>query len=72
MKKKTFAILGSTGSIGKSSLSVINKLKNTKVELIFADKNFREILNQTKIFRPKVIVVNSINIQTLSLPNLPC
>ena len=59
MKKRTFAILGSTGSIGKSSLSVINKLKKTKVELIFANKNFKEILNQIKIFKPKVIVVNS-------------
>ena len=59
MKKKTFALLGSTGSIGKSSLSVINKLKNTKVELIFADKNFREVLNQIRIYKPRVVVVNS-------------
>ena len=59
MKKKTFATLGSTGSIGKSSLNVIKKLKDTKVELIFADKNFREIINQVKIFRPKIVVVNS-------------
>ena len=59
MKKKTFAILGSTGSIGKSSLNVINKLKDTKVELIFADKNFKEILNQIKIYKPRVVVVNS-------------
>ena len=59
MKKKTFAILGSTGSIGKSSLNVINKIKNAKVELIFADKNFKETLNQIKIFRPRVVVINS-------------
>ena len=59
MKKKTFAILGSTGSIGKSSLNVINKLKDTKVELIFADKNFKEILNQIRIYKPRVVVVNS-------------
>ena len=60
MKKKTFAILGSTGSIGKSSLSVINKLKNTKVELIFADKNLRELSNQIKNYNPRVVVVNSL------------
>ena len=59
MKKKTFAILGSTGSIGKSSLDVIKKLKDTKVELIFADKNFREILNQIRIYKPRIVVVNS-------------
>ena len=59
MKKKTFAILGSTGSIGNSSLNVIKKLKDTKVELIFADKNFREILNQIRIYKPRVVVVNS-------------
>ena len=60
MKKKTFAILGSTGSIGKSSLNVINKLKDTKVELIFVDKNFREVLNQIKIYKPRIVVVNSL------------
>jgi 1-deoxy-D-xylulose-5-phosphate reductoisomerase len=60
MKKKTFAILGSTGSIGKSSLSVINKLNNTKIELIFADKNFKELLNQIRTYNPRVVVVNSI------------
>ena len=59
MKKKTFAILGSTGSIGKSSLSVIKKLKNTKVLLIVVNKNFREALNQIRIYRPRVVVVNS-------------
>ena len=60
MKKKTFAILGSTGSIGKSSLNVIKKLKDTKVELIFADKNFREILKQIRIYKPRIVVVNSL------------
>ena len=60
MKKKTFAILGSTGSIGKSTLNVINKLKDTKVELIFADKNFKEILKQIRIYKPRIVVVNSI------------
>ena len=59
MKKKTFALLGSTGSIGKSSLKVINRLKNTKVELIFADKNISEIINQIKIYSPKIVVVHS-------------
>ena len=59
MKKKTFAILGSTGSIGKSSLNVITKLKDSKVELIFADKNFREILNQIRIYKPRIVIVNS-------------
>ena len=62
MRKKTFAILGSTGSIGKSSLNVINKLTNSKVELIFANKNFKEILNQIKIYKPRVVVVNSFEI----------
>ena len=59
MKKKTFAILGSTGSIGKSSLNVIKKLTNTRIELIYADKNFREMINQINIFRPKIVIINS-------------
>ena len=40
--KKTISILGSTGSIGLSSLSIIDKKKfYFKVRLLSANKNFK-------------------------------
>ena len=40
MKKKTIAILGSTGSIGQSTLDIISKTKKFKVKVLIANKNF--------------------------------
>ena len=42
--KKKIAILGSTGSIGKSTLDVIkNDKKNFDVVLLTADNNYKKI-----------------------------
>ena len=49
MKKKTIAVLGSTGSIGQSTLDIIKKTKEFKVELIIANKNYQKIINQTQL-----------------------
>ena len=47
--KKKIAILGSTGSIGQSILKIIARDKNNfKIELVTANKNYKEILNQAK------------------------
>ena len=43
MKKKTIAILGSTGSIGESTLDIIKKSNEFKVELLIANKNYVKI-----------------------------
>lgn len=53
---KTLAILGSTGSIGLSSLKVYEKNKS-KFNLIFlaANKNLRKLINQKKKYKPKKI-----------------
>jgi len=52
------AILGSTGSIGKSLLKVINKNKFLyKVELITAHKNHKELLKQAKLFNVKNVIL---------------
>jgi 1-deoxy-D-xylulose-5-phosphate reductoisomerase len=59
MKKKTIAILGSTGSIGQSTLDVIKKTNEFKVELIIADKNYSEIKKQIKIFKPRIVIINN-------------
>ena len=42
--KKKIAILGSTGSIGKSLISVINKNKNVKIELLSSNKNSSQLI----------------------------
>ena len=61
MKKKTIAILGSTGSIGQSVLEIVKKSKEFKVELLIANKNYSKIINQIKVFKPSVVIVNNEN-----------
>ena len=62
MKKKSIAILGSTGSIGRSTLEIVKKTNEFKVELIFANKNYFKIINQINFFKPRIVIVNSENI----------
>ncbi len=61
MKKKTIAILGSTGSIGQSTLEIIKKSKEFKVELLFANKNYFKIIKQIKVFKPSIVIINNRN-----------
>ncbi len=44
MRIKTLAILGSTGSIGQSTLDIVKKTKKFKVILIAANSNYLKIL----------------------------
>jgi len=47
--KKKIAILGSTGSIGKSTFDILKKDKNNfDIILLTTNSNYREILKQTK------------------------
>ncbi len=56
---KKIAILGSTGSIGKSTFSIIDKnKKDFKVVLISTNKNLREITKQCKKYRPRFLIIN--------------
>tara|TARA_B100001250_G_scaffold382129_1_gene375020 strand:+ start:3471 stop:4631 length:1161 start_codon:yes stop_codon:yes gene_type:complete len=56
--KKKIAILGSTGSIGKSLLKIIsNDKKNFKVELLSARKNYKILLDQAIKFNVKKIII---------------
>ena len=49
--KTKIAILGSTGSIGKSTLEVIRKDKrNFDVILLSANKNYKKLIQQAKQF----------------------
>ena len=57
--KKKIAILGSTGSIGKSTLEIIKKdKKNFDVVLLSPNKNIQELSKQQKIFKPKYLIIN--------------
>ena len=54
--KKKICILGSTGSIGKSTLEIISKNRNDfEVILLSGNSNFRLLISQVKKFKPKYI-----------------
>ena len=58
--KKKICILGSTGSIGKSTLEIISKNKNDfNVILLSGNKNFKLLISQAKKFNPKYIYSNN-------------
>ncbi len=59
MKKKSIAILGSTGSIGQSTLEIVKNTKKFKVKLLIANKNYLKIKEQIKIFKPSIFVINN-------------
>tara|TARA_B110000305_G_C19459713_1_gene653360 strand:- start:2884 stop:4047 length:1164 start_codon:yes stop_codon:yes gene_type:complete len=55
---KKIAIFGSTGSIGKSLINIIKKdKKNFKIELLSANKNYKELIKQIKIFKTKNVII---------------
>ena len=60
--KKKIAILGSTGSIGKTLIEIIKKdKKNFDVILLTAYKNYNKIFNQAKILNVKNLIITDEN-----------
>ncbi len=58
--KKKIAILGSTGSIGKSTIDIIRKnKKDFEVILLTTNNNHRELIKQVLEFKPKNIIINN-------------
>ena len=58
--KKKIAILGSTGSIGKTLINIIKQdKKNFKIVLLSADENCKELLKQAKFFKVKNLIVSN-------------
>ena len=54
--KQKICILGSTGSIGKSTLEIISKNRNDfDVILLSGNSNFRLLISQAKKFKPQYI-----------------
>ena len=59
--KKKIVILGSTGSIGKCLLNIIDKdQKSFEVVLLSAHKNFKELFKQAKQFKVKNLIITDI------------
>ncbi len=60
MSKKKIIILGSTGSIGKSTLEVIKKdKKNFDIFLLTANNNYKQLIKQAKEFKPRNILIKN-------------
>ena len=58
--KKKIAILGSTGSIGKTLFKILKKDKiDFEITLLTANKNIKELLKQVKIFKVKNIIITN-------------
>ena len=58
--KKKIAILGSTGSIGNSTLEVIrNDKKNFNVILLSANENYKKLVLQAKEFNAKNVLIKN-------------
>jgi 1-deoxy-D-xylulose-5-phosphate reductoisomerase len=57
--KRSISILGSTGSIGLTSLSIIDKKKKDfKIDILSANKNFNLICKQIKKYKPNSYVIS--------------
>ena len=59
---KKIAIFGSTGSIGSSLLKIIkDDKKNFKIELLTANKNYKKLIKQARLFKVKNIIITDYN-----------
>ena len=60
--KKKIAILGSTGSIGKTLINIIKQdKKNFEIVLLSADGNYKQLLKQAKFFKVKNLIITNQN-----------
>ena len=58
--RKRIAILGSTGSIGKTLINIIKKdKKKFEIVLLSAEENYRELLQQAKFFKVKNLIITN-------------
>ena len=58
--KKKIAILGSTGSIGKSTIDILKKNKNDfDLVLLTTNRNYKELYTQAKIFNVKNLIITN-------------
>ena len=60
--KKNIIILGSTGSIGLSTLSVIKKNYNFKIKLLSSNRNINKLYKQALNFKVKDVIIEDYNL----------
>mgnify|MGYP006091989961 CR=1 FL=1 len=59
-------IFGSTGEIGKKSLSIIKKFfPDLRINLLVANNNYKMLIKQINIYQPKYIYINNIKFYNL-------
>ena len=59
---KSISILGSTGSVGLSALSIIDKKRKFfKVNILSANKNYNLICKQIQKYRPNIFIIHDQN-----------
>ena len=60
--KKKIAIIGSTGSIGKTLINIIEKnKKNFEIKLLTANKDYKGLFKQAKKFKVKNLIITDLN-----------
>ena len=58
--KKKIAILGSTGSIGQSTLDIIRRdKKNFETVFLSANNNYKKLIQQAKEFNAKNVLIKN-------------
>ena len=57
MNKINIAILGSTGSIGETTLKILKDKKSVQINLLSTKKNYRKLLVQSKKFKVKNVII---------------
>ena len=58
--KKNIAILGSTGSIGKTLINILKKdKKNFNIVLLTSNKNHNDLLKQAELFKVKNLIITN-------------
>ena len=58
--KKKIAILGSTGSIGKTLVNILSKdKKNFEIKFLTAEKNYKKLYEQAKILNVKNLIITN-------------
>ena len=61
--KKSISILGSTGSVGSTSLEILDKKKDYfKIYLLSANKNFKFICKQISKYKPEFFIIKNYEI----------
>lgn len=61
MKKENIAIIGSTGSVGEQTLSVLDDVKDKTIYALAVNNNIKKLYKQIIKYKPKIVSVNDEN-----------